>query len=427
MRPSSVLFGRLQNPEANLAKFGGPDGLVLYAKMQQQNAYLAGLVERRINNVMVIERQIVPGDPNNKTSEQMARDMRLWWDRLPQSDAFCHDLLAGFFSGIAPGELAWPADGARDPVSDLLAPVSLNAIPPEAMIYGPEGEEYFRTDFAPMGIPTEPGRIVTFRWGSTWTPYGKGEGSKCYMPFWYIQTCLEFGIQAVEEFGRPVPVGYYPSTWNQAKIDDFEASLAADFEIYISVPWDEPKSEVKLLSENIATQGGAGRAEFAFIAAMERWLETYLIGTPQSSGASGARAGVEALQGITDNKTPAMSDTLDETLTLGVADQISLRNWPRQPRALWPRFQSDTTQISDDRLNGVQAEMADKQIMRLIARQTPLDVALEIIAGVGIPRSKAELMVKAALRDRDSLNLDPDVTGQVTTVKPATTEEAPPE
>jgi len=411
-RPSSVFFGRVQNPDDNLAKFGTADGLALYATMRKQNAYLSGLVERRIDNAASIERQIIAGDTNSQVSQDMARDLRRWWARLPQKDTLCRELLGGFFTGIAPAEVVWPDDGSRDPYSNLLAPIAINGIPPEAMVYGPNNEEYFRTDFAPQGIPVEPGRIVTFRWGSTWTQYGKGEGRDCYMPYWYIQTCLEFGLQAVEEFGRPMPIGYYPSTWGQQKIDDFEASISADHEIYMLVPWDEPKPEVKLLSENIATQGGAARSEFAFIQQMERWLDVRLTGS-QQAGASGARAGVEALSGITDNKTPAMSDTLDETLTLGVADAISYRNWPQQPRQLWPRFQSDTTEISEDRLNGIQAETAERQILRVIANQIPSDVAIEIITGVGIPRTRAERMVTSAIKERPKLNLDPEITGQV--------------
>jgi hypothetical protein len=114
------------------------------------------------------------------------------------------------------------------------------------------------------------------------------EVGDCDMNLCHVETCLEFGLPAVEEFGRPMPTGYYPATWQQAKIDDFEASISADHEIYMLVPWDEPKPEVKLLSENIATQGGAARSEWTFIQQMERWIDVRLTGSAQAI-ASGAR------------------------------------------------------------------------------------------------------------------------------------------
>lgn len=414
--PWSVQQGRLASPDTVQSKFGGFEGLQLYGRMYEQNAYLAGKVDERIDRVVEIDRQIVPGDPTDERSQELAAEAKVWWTHLPNKDIFTRELVRGFYYGHGPAEKLFADDGAPDPWSGLLAPCAVRGIVPWALKFGPEDEEYFVTDFQPNGIPIEPGKTFRFLWGSTWSAYGDAEARPLYLPCWFTQQVQEFGLKAIEQFGRPVPVCYYPADWAPSRVDEYDTALAEDYEIYLLLPSDTKEPKTSLLSEQIASQGSAGRSEWAFIANMERWISVRLSGSAQSSDSSGARASEETKDKRTDLKTPTASRQLDECLTRGLLDDISARNWPTLPREIWPRFDSDTTEINEEKLTGTAAEKADLQIMRVIAHQTPASVAVEIIAGVGVPRARAERMVAAALQERDTLERDPVISG--ITVKP---------
>ena len=421
-----VTGGYVANPDEIIRKFGGYDGIGIYLQMLIQFPFLASPVAQRIDPIVAAERQIVAGDPSSEVSLRMAADLRRVFDDLKNKEVIQKKALMGQFLGIGPIEKVWGIHKA----TGLLAPIGENGngeglvdVPVRNVKFGPRGEELIVSPRNYTGIPVPARKLMIFRWGSLSTPYGEGEFKGIYLATWYMQIIIDYGMKALELLGRPIPVVHIPrNSPNPDEVDEIEKSIASQFDFYITLPTDEPKASVDMAGGNVAASGTAGRAEQEWCRYIENWIWNALINTSQTQDRGGAGNGKleEQRAPLKFDKVAAGSDALDAWWTDGFANDISEVNWSNQPRELWPRFKSDITEVTQNGLSAGQVEQADLQLRRLAANQITTEQAEELLAGIGIPRSRVLRMVRATITQR--AKLAPSDTSTAT--KPAAMKEA---
>lgn len=406
--PLSIYNGQLLNPDLVVRQFGQHEGLGIYDRVLRTYSFLSGICDQRIDRANAIQRTIVPGDPNSQISLDMAQDARRVWDRVRGKETILKRLLRGMFTGIAPVEKVWGVD----PVTGLAAPMFLYDCPPEAIKFGPNGEEFFLTQFNPLfGERIEPNRFMYFRWGSLFTDYGEGELRNIYPDLYDIQVVTENGIDALGEFSKPTMLVIYPSDYRKEDRNGLKQQCEDQFEKYFMLPAKVNEVTANLLGAEIMTSGGAGRAEFEFVRMKVGHIYIAILGTQQTQDkTSGSRGLEETRNEITDNKTPAASDALDECLTTGWLDDLSAANWANQPVELWPLFKSDTSDISQG-ITGVQAERALETLLRFSAKQITATAAEELLAALGLPRGRVNRMIASTKDEIEQLQVDLTIAG----------------
>lgn len=340
LESATVSDGRIENPDAVLKSFGSWEGLAFYARMARQYPFLVGICMQWISRINAIDRAVKPGDANDPTSVEMARDVRKLYARIRGKEILNQKFLWGRYYGIAPAEQVW----SKDDRTGLLAPLDIYDLPPWAFKFGPDGEVYLLTAKSPTKGELQADadrKFLFFRWGSLYTPYGEGDFRYAYLPTWYIQQVLRFGLQAIERYGRPIPWYRYWRNRPTEEVTAIKASLKAQFGFYAATPQEAQQESLEFPALSVVANGTAGRAEIEFVRFMEGWCYVALLGTQQTQDkVGGSRALEDTRREISNDQTPPGSQALDALWTKW-ADQIGEVNWPNQPRELWPVFESD--------------------------------------------------------------------------------------
>ena len=402
--PSVVRDGRVENPDEVIKQFGSWEGLAFYARMLRQFPFLYGICAKSVAAVTAIDRDIKPGDPNNELSVQMAADARRLWSRVRGKETILQHLLWGKYYGFSAVEKVW----SKDAHTQLLAPLDLYDLPQWLFKFGPNGETFVlsaKDQSQGEFVPDADARFLFFRWGSRYTPYGSGVLQYAYLPTWYIQQVLRFGLQAIERFGRPIPWVRYWRGIDPDDKNDIEKSLAAQFKNYVMTPQDTNLTELEFPAQSVTAAGAAGRAEIEFIRFMQGWAVNAMNLAPmaQQDRSGGAYAAEQVRENIAQDQTPPASQALDATLTEGWLDPVSEQNWRTQPRALWPYFDSDTSEVAQMGLNGAQVSAVVVIGEKLSTNTITATYAEEALAATGIPRVRAAKMVASMVAERDTL------------------------
>jgi len=74
--PFAAYFGRLQNLDPTLAKFGGGRGFDLYYDVRRQITELGGIIGQLIDGALKRRIVVVPGDPSDPRSVKIADETR---------------------------------------------------------------------------------------------------------------------------------------------------------------------------------------------------------------------------------------------------------------------------------------------------------------------------------------------------------------
>ncbi|HUF09470.1 MAG TPA: hypothetical protein VMO47_09130 [Rhodothermales bacterium] len=406
LQPTTILGHWMENPDEVLKQFGQWEGIGFYFRMLRQFAFLGGPINQRIDEVVAADRLIVPGDKNSATSVQMAADARRVWAKVRGKGLILRKLLMAMFVGYHPVEKVWDIDTE----TGLLAPLGLFDVPPVNVRFGPNGEEFFLAMNRPRGELIPARKVFYSRWGSMWTPYGEGELKDVYLVTWYLQQLIRFGLEAIEQLGRPIPIIYIPRGSTKEEIDEYEQAVAAQYKFYLTMPSDETRVKVEFAGANIAAGGAAGRSEMEWCRYLETHAYVRLLNTAQTQDRGGAGNGKleEVRNDVKNLKTPSASDALDEWLNDGWMRDLSEVNWGDQPEQMWPRFESDAAEIGAG-LVGVQAANATNTLLRYRAGHLTAEAATGIIASLGVPDSRAERWVQSITDSFDDLMVAPEM------------------
>lgn len=399
--------GMIENPDEVLSSFGTWDGIGFYDRMLRQFTTLYAACQQRIDRVP--ERKIVAGDPSNEASLAMARDAQRIWQLLPNRELIQRKLLHGMFYGFAAAEKVY----GRDPGTGLLGPIKLYDQPSRNFKFDEEGNADFLGRLSlTHGETVSPSQMMFFRWGSSWTPYGEGELKFVYVATWMIQTILDFGLQALEELGRPLPVYHVPSGMDPEERNELENAVSKNHKFYVMVPTSDQKVSVEFPGISVTAGGAAGRAEFEAVRYLDGWIQRAILGTQQTQDRSGgSRALEEVRTSIVDDKTRQASDTLDACLTEQWLNDFGSLNWPNQPREMWPVFATDAEAGQTQSLNGIQASTAANLLLRLTAKHITASAAEQLITALGVTKTQANEMVSSTIDAADELVVAPEMMG----------------
>lgn len=397
--------GRLSNSDPTLIKFASRDGIGLYTRILHQFANVAGYCQAWCDHVLVTDRAIKPavvtddeGGEKQKLADAAADRARKAWARVANQTITMQRLLMGRFYGFSRAEKVAQFD---DIIREWI-PVLFD-VPQESWLFDDDGRDFLVTSDTPNGIEVDCAKFIHFQWGSADTKYGKGDLSYVYLSLWKIQKLETMALQRIEDNESTVIV-HIPTNITGPERDDLENAYADEFRKVITVPApNEQIVRTEMPTLSVTSAGVTGRQEYDAIRFHERWVQTMLLGAPQTGDKSLGTGKLEdTRKAIWDDKTPLGSLALDQTLNAGWMATYCDWNLADLPPELRPRFESDSTSIVEG-LAGAQARTYLEICTALAAKLITSIAAEEGFAAIGIPRAKAKAIADSIVSERDSL------------------------
>jgi hypothetical protein len=401
--PSSVWSGRLVNRDPVLLQFGSWEGLAFYDRMFRQFPTLAGVAHLWADRISAIESTIKAGDPDVGASRELAAKMKRLYRKIPDLGILNKKMAMGRFFGFA---ATGKADWRIDDETGFVVPHDLYDIPQWYLKFGPNGEEYRVTPHSPLGDPIAPGSIFYYRWGSRFTPYGEADLRDCYLPTWYIQQIRQFGMQALEILGRPIPWVEVPEMIVGEEYDKLEAGLKAQYKYYVITRTSASRKTVTFPTANILANGSAGKAELDYIRYLYGEVYIRILGVQFTQDRTGGSRALESSRiGLVDDKTPPGLNARDQAWTSGWSDHICNVNAPSTPSALYPYFDSDAVQPQID--GRAMAQVIEIGV-KLAANEITDTFAERALTAAGLPFDWAHDMVQSTVEARGKLTPSPE-------------------
>jgi hypothetical protein len=399
----------LPNPDPTLQKFRATrDGIRLYDDIIQQFAFVGGYMAQWIDRVLVTDRCIKAACVDEtthpdltdaqrqelqKVADRAAARARRAWKRVKNASIVLQKLLTSRFYGFARAEKVWRFDPVvKEWIQDLFD------VPQRAWGFDDEGNDFLFTTNAYRGEKVDPAKFVHMQWGSADTKYGAGILSEIYLALWFIQQIQEFGLSAVEDYSKLIAIVHIPRSFEKKERTDAIAAAKDQYRYVVTSPTDDEHMSIELPSAQVTANGTAGRQEYEVIRFYERWIQIRMLGAPQTQDKGGSGNGKldEIRSDIWDDKTPHGSQMLDGVLTeQWIYDYMNM-NQADVPVELWPFFESDPE--ADQALTAGQASTIVDVCIKLAAQQIAREVAVEVVAGVGLPRQRAKAMIDATMK-----------------------------
>jgi hypothetical protein len=401
--PYQVYNGRLQNPDAVLRKYGGGGSVVFYRVMLEENLALSADCSQWEDRVNAIDLTIRPGDPNSQMSVDMAADVTRIHNRL-QGVSIVNTWItrARWYGFTAIGKAGW----RKDDQTGIIAPFDLHNIDPWLFKFGPNFEPYLLTQRNQWhGEPIPPRSVFFPRWGSLFTAYGESDLRDVYLSAWYIQNVQEMLLHSIEHLGRPVPwieVG----DMDGDEFTEFESGIAAQYKYYVITRTPGAKVATTFPNMTALSSGAVGKSEQEFIRYHAGLQSRKVFGTQQTQDrVGGSRALEESRLSVASDKTPPASEMRDKAWTEGWLNDISLINWPNQPRQIWPVMNSDVGNDAEP-LTGDQIEQLGNVGHQLRLNFITKTWAIEILMRAGFKEAKAVRMVNS-IADSKEISREP--------------------
>ncbi|HXG58123.1 MAG TPA: DUF935 family protein [Thermoanaerobaculia bacterium] len=355
-------------------------------------------MEHTLSNEITIKPAKAASADDQPRADDAAERMKKAWARVRNAAVVLQSLLMGEYYGFARAEMVARFDEVvKEWIPDLYD------VDQEAWLFHDDGRSFVITTQNPQGIEVDDAKFVHFQSGSADTKYGYGRFAYLYTVVWKIQQLEDYALQAIEDFGRPLPIVHIPRGWDEPEKAAFEAALDKTLRNYLSAPTNDLKASVDMPTGSMSSSGAAGRQEFEAIGRYETWIQVLLLGAPQTGNKSlGTGKLEETRRAVWDDKTPLHLSALDNCLNGSWRDTYCRWNLADLPVELWPRFESDSTSVSDG-LTGIQAQTATDVLVKLGAQQITATAAVELLSALGLPRARAVAMVESTVKERESL------------------------
>lgn len=394
--------GRLPNPDPTIRKFGTRDGVGIYTRVLRQFANVAGYCQAYVDHVLindpVVKAARAENDADQIVADAAARRAGRAWLQVRNRTIVLQKLLYGRFYGFARAEKV-----ARfDEVINEWIP-DLYDVPQEYWLFDDDGREFLVDSLTPGGVEVDPSKFVHFQWGTADTKYGEGALSGAYLALYKIQKLEEMALQRIED-NESVVIVHVPTHIQGDEFEDLKAAYAEEFRKVIMVP---APSEQVVRTETptiaVTTSGASGRQEYEGARFYERWVQTHLLGAPQTGDKSlGTGKVEETRKDVWNDKTPIGRITLDYTLTQGWMQTYCDWNMPDVPTHLRPHFESDAGEITEG-LTGAAATELRLMARDLVANLVTTTVAVEHWTGLGLSKARAQAMADSIVKERSSL------------------------
>ncbi len=195
-------FGRLENPDPTLRTESNGKGLRLYDEVDR-DPHAGSVLQTRYLAVVGKEWEVLPGDDSSKNVE-IAKFVKKTLTKT-NFNQFRQELLQGILYGFYEAEVMWGVD------NQAIVPTKLLAKHPRRFCFNLDREVRLLTlENMITGEPVPDRKFITFTYGSSDNPYGKGLGQRLWWPVWFKKHGIKFWLIFLEKFGMPTGVGKYP-------------------------------------------------------------------------------------------------------------------------------------------------------------------------------------------------------------------------
>lgn len=233
-------LNRLENPDPILRTEARGKGLKLYDEIDR-DSHAGAVLQSRYLAVVGREWEIIPGKSGLEKDEPTAtnQDEKIA-AFVRESLLNCNfdqarmEQLQAILYGYYPIEVMWKIMDGKVVIDKLLGKEprrfsftedrELRLLTRENMI---EGEE----------VPER--KFISFTYGSSDNPYGKGLGRKLWWPTWFKKNSIKFWLIFQDKFSMPTPVGKYPPGTDKDKQQELLDALdAIQTETGVVIPSD---------------------------------------------------------------------------------------------------------------------------------------------------------------------------------------------
>lgn len=315
---------RLENPDPVLRSQAGGKGLKLYDEVDQ-DPHAGAVLQTRYLSVIGRDWDIIPGKsgtqrgrPSSTTREDQIADFVKETLEDCNFDQARAELLQGVLYGFYNVEVMWRVTDKGITVRKLIGKHprrfsfteerELRLLTPSNMI---DGEE----------VPDR--KIITFTYGDSDNPYGKGLGRKLWWPVWFKKNGIKFWLVFLEKFGMPTTVGKYPPGTSKEMQDKlYEAIDAIHSETGVIIPDG--------MAIDLMEAARSGKVTYETICEyMDKQMSKAVLGqTGTTEGTPGRLGNEEAQNDVRQDILEADADLLDACLNETLIKWLVDYNYP---------------------------------------------------------------------------------------------------
>ncbi|MFA5718555.1 MAG: DUF935 family protein [Desulfobulbaceae bacterium] len=347
-------LGRLENPDPTILSEGKGKGLKLYDEVDR-DAHAGSVLQTRYLAVAGLEWEVIPADDSAK-AQAIADFVREAVDGCNFTQAI-QELMQAVLYGFFVAEVLWTVR------SGAWVPQKLIAKHPRRFVFTPERELRLLTPASMVtGEPVPERKFITFTYGSSDNPYGKGLGQKLWWPVWFKKNGIKFWLIFLDKWGSPTAVGKYPAGATKEQKDMLlEAIEAIRQETGVTIP----ESMVIDLLE--ASRSGNITHE-SLCEYMDRQISKAVLGQTLTTevGGEGSYAASRTHDEIRNEIRNADSDLLAECLNGSLIRWLVDLNFPDR---LYPWLDLRTEEKADLK--------ARAETDRIVVREMGLPVAVD--------------------------------------------------
>lgn len=383
--------GYLPNPDPVLKRLGMD--VAAYRDLLS-DASVGAAVRRRKAAVVAMEHGLDRGRAKSRVAA--AVEAMLARVSIPRLQA---QAVNGALFGYAPFEIMWgqQQDG-------LLAPVAVEAKPPEWFVFGEAGDLRLRTLSQPLrGEELPPHKFICVRQDPDYlNPYGFPELSRVYWPTTFKRAGWRWWAEFTEKYGSSFIFGKLPRSASDEERTSLADQLEAMVRDAVAVIPDDGSVE---LPDNKG-KGHSVEAHERLIRACRSEINTALLGQDQSTEANANLASAKAATEVTQDIRDADA-SLAVDLLAGVIDAICAVNWGDVERpvwSLWEQEQVDETLAKrDETLVKAGARLTRSYFMRAYSLQEG-DLAPDTDAPAAPGARGAEFSAPSGWPDQEALD-----------------------
>ena len=193
----------LENPDPTVLSESKGKGLKLYDEVDR-DAHAGAVLQTRYLSVAGEKWEITPGDDSPRAKE-IADFVEAALKKTNFKQAVA-ELLQAILFGFYNAEVMWSVQDNK------VIPEKLIGKHPRRFSFTPDRELRLLTkDNQQTGEEVPERKIITFSYGDSDNPYGKGLGQKLWWSVWFKKHGIKFWLIFLDKFGMPTGVGKYPS------------------------------------------------------------------------------------------------------------------------------------------------------------------------------------------------------------------------
>ena len=193
----------LENPDPTVLSESKGKGLKLYDEVDR-DAHAGSVLQTRYLSIAGEKWEITPGDdtPAAKDIAEFVTEVLTHSNFKQMVQELLQAILYGFYNS----EVLWQVVDGKITIKKFIGKH------PRRFSFTMERELRLLTkDNQQTGEEVPDRKIITFSFGDSDNPYGKGLGQKLWWPVWFKKHGIKFWLIFLDKFGMPTGVGKYPS------------------------------------------------------------------------------------------------------------------------------------------------------------------------------------------------------------------------